>query len=102
MIYRCPIYDTDVIVSFKDVETEKIFNGVRSQKFAAVANVAYRKLAILHSAASLHDLKSPGLQLEALRENRIGQHSIRVNDRYRVCFVWHDGKTVDVEIVDYH
>jgi proteic killer suppression protein len=75
---------------------------VDSRRFAAVAKAAYRKLAVLHSAATLHDLKSPGLQLEALRQNRIGQHSIRVNDRYRICFIWHNGKAVNVEIVDYH
>lgn len=91
-----------MIVSFKDPEAERIFNGTRSRKFERVAKVAYRKLAILHSAATLHDLKSPGLQLEALREDRAGQHSIRINDRYRICFVWKDGKAVDVEIVDYH
>ncbi len=91
-----------MITSFKDLEAAKIFNGVRSRKFAAVAKVAYRKLAILHSAATLHDLKSPGLQLEALREDRVGQHSIRINERYRICFVWHDGKAANVEIVDYH
>jgi proteic killer suppression protein len=91
-----------MIVSFKDSEAERIFNGVRSQRFEAVAKVAYRKLAILHSAATLHDLKSPGLQLEALREDRAGQHSIRINDRYRICFGWRDGKAIDVEIVDYH
>lgn len=91
-----------MIVSFKDPETAKIFSGIRSRKFEAVAKVAYRKLAILHSAATLHDLKSPGLQLEALRDDRAGQHSIRINDRYRICFVWHGGKAVNVEIVDYH
>jgi toxin HigB-1 len=91
-----------VIVSFRDSETEKIFNGTRSRKFHAVAKVAYRKLAILHSAATLRDLKSPGLQLEALHEDHAGQHSIRVNDRYRICFVWHEGKAANVEIVDYH
>lgn len=91
-----------MIASFKDPETQGLFNGVRSRKFDAVAKVAYRKLAILHSAATLQDLKSPGLQLEALRDDRAGQHSIRVNDRYRICFVWHDGKAVNVEIVDYH
>jgi proteic killer suppression protein len=90
------------IVSFKDLEAERIFNGVRSKRFEAVAKVAYRKLAILHSAATLHDLKGPGLQLEALREDRAGQHSIRINGRYRVCFVWQGGKASDVEIVDYH
>ena len=91
-----------MIVSFHDSDTEKIFNGIRSGKFVAVAKVAYRKLAILHSAAALHDLKSPGLQLEALREDRAGQHSIRINDRYRICFVWQNGKARNVEIVDYH
>ena len=91
-----------MIVSFKDPEAERIFNGVRSKRFDAVAKVAYRKLAILHSAATLHDLKSPGTQLEALKEDRAGQHSIRINDRYRICFVWLDGKALDVEIVDYH
>jgi proteic killer suppression protein len=91
-----------VIVSFRDSETEKIFHGIRSRKWEAVAKVAYRKLAILHSASALHDLKSPGLHLEALREERAGQHSIRINDRYRICFEWHDGKAVNVEIVDYH
>jgi len=75
---------------------------VRSRKLESVAKVAYRKLAILHSAAAPRDLKSPGLQLEALREERAGQHSIRVNDRYRICFEWRDGKAADVEIVDYH
>ena len=91
-----------MIRSFKSKETEKIFNGIRSRKFASVAKVAYRKLAILHSAGALHDLKSPGLQLEALRETRTGQHSIRINDRYRICFVWQDGKALEVEIIDYH
>jgi len=91
-----------VISSFRDPETEKVFNGIRSRKFESVAKVAYRKLAILHSAGTLHDLRSPGLQLEALRDDRAGQHSIRINDRYRVCFVWQEGRAFDVEIVDYH
>ena len=91
-----------MIVSFKDSETERIFHGIPSRKFEGVAKAAYRKLAILHSAATLHDLKSPGLQLEALRDDRAGQHSVRINDRYRICFVWQDGKAVNVEIVDYH
>jgi proteic killer suppression protein len=91
-----------MIVSFKDPEAERIFNGDRSRKFEAIAKIAYRKLAFLHSARSLHDLKSPGLQLEALKDDRAGQHSIRINDRYRICFLWQDGKAIDVEIVDYH
>lgn len=91
-----------MITSFKDAETERIFNGIRSRKLEAIAEVAYRKLAFLHSARTLHDLKSPGLQLEALQDDRMGQHSIRINDRYRICFVWEDGDAMNVEIVDYH
>jgi proteic killer suppression protein len=91
-----------MISSFKDAETEKIFNGLRSRQFGAIAKSAYRKLAFLHSARTLLDLKSPGMQLEALMDDRAGQHSIRVNDRYRICFFWQDGKAIDVEIVDYH
>jgi len=59
-------------------------------------------LAILHSARTLLDLKGPGLQLEAPKDDRAGQHSIRVNDRFRICFVWMDGNAASVEIVDYH
>ena len=91
-----------MISSFKDAEAERIFNGLRSQRFEAIAKTAYRKLAILHSARTLHDLKSPGLHLEALKDDRAGQHSIRINDRYRVGFVWQDGDATQVEIVDYH
>jgi proteic killer suppression protein len=91
-----------MITGFKDAETEKVFNGIRSRRFEAIASTAYRKLAFLHSAGTLHDLRSPGLHLEALRGDRAGQHSIRINDRYRICFVWRDGQAADVEIVDYH
>jgi len=91
-----------MITGFKDAETEKVFNGIRSRRFEAIAGTAYRKLAFLHSAGTLHDLRSPGLHLEALRGDRAGQHSIRINDRYRICFVWRDGQAADVEIVDYH
>jgi proteic killer suppression protein len=91
-----------MILSFKDTEAEKIFNGLRSRKFEAIAKTAYRKLAFLHSAGALADLKSPGLQLEMLKADRAGQHSIRINDQYRICFVWQDGNAINVEIVDYH
>jgi proteic killer suppression protein len=101
-MYRISIYDTDVIKSFKDAESERIFNGLRTRRFEAVAKTAYRKLAILHSARTLQDLKGPGLQLEALTKDRLGQHSIRINSQYRICFVWQDGDATDVEIVDYH
>ena len=61
------------------------------------------KLAILNAAISLDNLKvPPGNHLEALRRDRVGQHSIRINDQYRICFVWRDGNAFDVEIVDYH
>jgi proteic killer suppression protein len=91
-----------MISGFKDAETEKIFHGLRSRRFEAIPNTAYRKLAFLHSAGGLHDLKSPGLHLEALKGSRVGQHSIRVNDWYRICFEWHEGNATNVEIVDYH
>jgi proteic killer suppression protein len=91
-----------MIASFNNAETEKIFNGLRSRQFEAIAKTAYRKLAFLHSARTLLDLKSPGMQLEAPKNDRAGQHSIRVNDRYRICFVWQDGKATDVEIMNYH
>ena len=64
---------------------------------------AFKKLAVLNAAVTLDNLKvPPGNQLEALRGSRAGQHSIRVNDQYRVCFVWRDGNALEVEIVDYH
>jgi proteic killer suppression protein len=65
--------------------------------------VSYTKLRLLHAAGNLNDLRSPpGNRLEALRGDRVGQHSIRVNDQWRNCFSWRDGGTEDVEIVDYH
>jgi toxin HigB-1 len=68
-----------------------------------IANVAYRKLVQLHNAGDLADLRAPpGNRLEALRGDRRGQHSIRVNDKWRVCFRWSEGHAHDVEIVDYH
>jgi len=64
---------------------------------------AFKKLAILNAAVALENLRvPPGNQLEALRGNCAGQHSVRINDQYRVCFVWRDGNAFDVEIVDYH
>ena len=67
------------------------------------ARVACRKLLLIDSAQDLHDLKAPpGNRLEALKADRVGQHSIRINDQYRVCFVWRNGDAYQVEIVDYH
>ena len=92
-----------VIRSFRDRDTRAIFNRERVSKFEGIANVAYRKLREIHRAARLSDLGAlPGNRLEALKGNRAGQHSIRINDQYRVCFVWQEKEVYDVEIVDYH
>jgi len=93
-----------VILSFKDEETRKVFERQGSTKLPAdIQKTAYRKLAILHSARELKDLQSlPGNRLEKLKGNRAGKHSIRINDRWRVCFEWHARDAFNVEIVDYH
>jgi proteic killer suppression protein len=92
-----------MIKSFRCRQTEKVFNRERSRKFHIVERVAQRKLDMLNDAALLPDLaKFPNNRLEALKKERAGQHSIRVNDRWRVCFVWRDGHAYEVEIVDYH
>jgi proteic killer suppression protein len=92
-----------VIRSFKAEETERLFKGQPTRRLQSVARVAQRKLRQLHATHELRDLNIfPGNRLEALGGDRRGQHSIRVNDRFRVCFVWRDGDAHDVEIVDYH
>jgi toxin HigB-1 len=92
-----------VIRSFKDAEAEALFSGKFSRRLQQVARVAQRKLQQLHAARELRDLAAfPGNRLEALTGVRRGQHSIRVNDQYRICFVWNDGDADDVEIGDYH
>jgi toxin HigB-1 len=93
-----------MIRSFKCKETEKIFNRQRSQRLdQAMQRVAYRKLRMLHRARSLIDLRSPpSNHLEKLKGDRAGQHSIRINDRYRICFDWVEDDAFNVEIVDYH
>jgi len=91
------------IRSFKCAETEKMFKGERVKRFANIQVVAMRKLAILNRAGKLEDLRvPPGNRLEALKRVRLGQHSIRVNDQFRVCFVWTGTDAENVEIVDYH
>jgi toxin HigB-1 len=91
-----------VIKSFRDKATRALFEGNPSRRFRNIANVASRKLDMLDAAARLADLSSPpGNRLEALKGSRRGQHSIRINDQWRICFVWNDGAE-DVEIVDYH
>lgn len=93
-----------MITSFKCKETEKIFNGKFSSKLPqAIQRLAARKLDYLDGAGELDDLRSPpGNHLEALKDDRAGQYSIRVNDQWRICFVWRDNNAFDVEIVDYH
>jgi len=93
-----------MIASFRDKETEGLWESGRTRRLPAdLQRRAFKKLAILNAAVTLDNLKvPPGNQLEALRGNRAGQHSIRVNDQYRVCFVWRDGNAFEVEIVDYH
>ena len=97
-----------MIRSFRGAGTEDIFNGADTKRARKVCprslwRVARRKLELLDSAGKLDDLRVPTAnRLEALKKGRAGQHSIRVNDQYRVCFVWTDLGPADVEIVDYH
>jgi toxin HigB-1 len=92
-----------VIRSFRDRRTEALCKGETVAAFQAIDRVAHRKLDMLDAAAQLADLLAPpGNRLEALKGNRDGQHSIRINDQWRLCFVWHDGGAELVEIVDYH
>jgi toxin HigB-1 len=92
-----------MIVSFRDRETEALAGGHRVKRFDRIETVARRKLRQLQIAGKLADLRvPPGNRLEALKGKRAGQHSIRVNDQYRVCFRWTAAGPEDVEIVDYH
>ena len=92
-----------MIVSYKDADTEALARGWRVRRFANIESVARRKLRQLQIAGRLEDLRvPPGNRLEALRGERTGQHSVRINDQYRVCFRWTAAGAEDVEIVDYH
>lgn len=92
-----------MIRSFKCSETQALFASGNSRRWANILNVATRKLAMLNAAVELRDLRSPpGNRLEQLHGDRAGQHSIRVNDQWRICFVWTDSGPTQVEIVDYH
>lgn len=93
-----------MIKSFKDRETQTIFTRQRSRRLPSeIQQVALRKLRMLNNARTLNDLQvPPANRLEKLVGNRGGQYSIRINERWRVCFAWRDGDAYDVEIVDYH
>ncbi len=92
-----------MIKSFRSAETRALFETGKSKRFGAITAVVTRKLTQLHAATTLAFLKSPpGNHLEALKGNRKGQHSIRINDQWRLCFRWTAVGPEDVEIVDYH
>jgi toxin HigB-1 len=93
-----------MIVSFRDAETATIWAGRRSRKLPGdIQDTALRKLRLLNNARQIDDLRvPPGNRLEALKGNRQGQHSIRINAQWRICFIWKDNHAHQVEIVDYH
>ena len=93
-----------MIKTFRDADTERLWKEERSRRIpASLRKTALKRLQILNAAAALGDLAlPPGNRLERLRGDREAQHSIRVNDQYRVCFEWRDGNAYEVEITDYH
>ncbi len=92
-----------MLQTFRCAQTEALFNGRRVARFVNIEAVALRKLQQLHAATALEFLRiPPGNRLEALSGDRQGQHSIRINEQWRVCFAWREGHAHDVEIVDYH
>ena len=105
MIFNASRYTLiSLIRSFKSRESEKIFNRQRSDKLPQdIQQVALRKLRMLNRAVTLQDLRiPPANRLEKLTGERAGQHSIRINDQWRICFEWREGNTYNVEIADYH
>ena len=92
-----------MIRGFRCKETEKLFGRQRSRRFGGIQRIALRKLLVLDAAGSLNDLRiPPSNRLEKLARDRVGQHSIRINDQWRLCFRWKAGDAYNVEIVDYH
>ena len=93
-----------MIVSFGEADAQLLWDTGKSRKIpASIRRAAFKKLAILNAALELENLRvPPGNRLEKLSRDRKSQHSIRVNDQFRICFVWRDGNAYDVEIVDYH
>jgi proteic killer suppression protein len=92
-----------VILSFADKRTERLFLDEDVPAFRVIERAARRKLLIVNAATTLDELRvPPGNRLEALKGDRAGQHSIRINDQWRICFIWREGDAHQVEIVDYH
>ncbi len=92
-----------MIKTFRSKDTERLFHDLPVARFKAIERPARRKLLYLHRARTLQDLAvPPGNRLEALRRDRAGQHGIRINDQWRICFRWREGDAYEVEIVDYH
>jgi len=93
-----------VIKSFADADTQRIFRRLASRRFSIeLQRVAYRKLTVIDAAESISDLRvQPGNRLEKLKGDREGQYSIRINNRWRICFFWKDGDAHEVQIADYH
>jgi len=93
-----------VIKSFKDKETEKVYFRERSAKLPGdIQQIALRKLRMINNAQNIHDLRiPPSNRLEKLSSDRTGQYGIRINDQWRICFIWKDNNAYDVEITDYH
>ena len=91
-----------MIRSFANKDTLRLFEQQQVLRFHSIERVALRRLLLLNQARSLHDLKGPGFGLEALKGRRKGQHSIRINDQWRICFAWHGGDAFDAEVTDYH
>jgi toxin HigB-1 len=97
------VYVRNVIRSFRCAETERLFHRESSRRFKAIERQALRKLDILDAAVDTRTLSSlPGNRLELLKGNRRGRYSIRINDQWRICFIWRAGHAYEVEIVDYH
>lgn len=103
MLFSVNRYTREVIRSFRSRDTEKLFWDHDVPRFRSLERAARRKMLLLHRAVSLQDLRvPPGNRLEQLKGRRKGQHSIRVNDQWRTCFIWRDGDAFEVEITVYH
>jgi proteic killer suppression protein len=102
-VRRATVYNKNVIVSFKDRDTAELALVGKNRHWNSIANVALRKLHMMVVAVHLNDLKQPpGNQLEQMTGSKAGQHGIRINKQYRICFVWKEDGAHEVEIVDYH